>query len=135
MVSKIAHSADSSTTTGILAQASRKVIMKRATTLLALAVLLAFSAAQMAASTGSAPSFKAAPAGNLKPIPAAAAPSKTALNFTVADAKGLLLTCARQQIDSSTFSGCTLAPGRTLDDLMTSIVRAIRAQQDKVNDE
>jgi hypothetical protein len=106
--------------------------MKRAATLLALAVLLAFSAKQMAASTGSAPSFKAAPAGNLKPIPAAAVvPSKTALNFTVADAKGLLLTCAKEQLDSDTFSGCTLAPGRTLDDLMTSIVRAIRAQQQK----
>jgi hypothetical protein len=106
--------------------------MKRATTLLALAVLLAFSARLMAASTGSAPPLKAAPAGNLIPVPAAAAaPSKIALNFTVADAKGLLLTCAKQQIDTDTFSGCTLAPGRTLDDLMTSIVRAIHAQQQK----
>jgi hypothetical protein len=55
------------------------------------------------------------------------------LNFTVADAQGLLLTCAKEQIDTDTFSGCTLAPGRTLDDLMTSIVRAIRAQQQKDN--
>ena len=110
--------------------------MKRATTLLALAVLLAFSARLMAASTGSAPPLKAAPAGNLIPVPAAAAaPSKIALNFTVADAKGLLLTCAKQQLGTNTFSGCTLAPGRTLDDLMTSIVQAIRAEQQKVNDE
>ena len=110
--------------------------MKRATTFLALAVLLVLSARQMAASTGSTSPLKAAPAGNLKPVPVvAAAPSNTALNFTVADAKGLLLTCAKEQLDTTTFSGCTLAPGRTLDDLMTSIVRAIRAQQQKLNDE
>jgi hypothetical protein len=53
----------------------------------------------------------------------------------VADAKGLLLTCAKEQLDTNTFSGCTLAPGRTLDDLMTSIVRAIRAHQQSENDE
>jgi hypothetical protein len=107
--------------------------MKRAVALLALAVLLAFSAAQMAASTGSAPPLKAAPAGNLKPVPAAAAPSNTVLNFTVTDMHGVLLTCAKQQVDTDTFSGCTLAPGRTLDDLMTSIVKAIRAEQQKDN--
>jgi len=45
----------------------------------------------------------------------------------------VLLTCAKQQIDSDTFSGCTLAPGRTLDDLMTSIVRTIRAVENKVD--
>jgi hypothetical protein len=105
--------------------------MKRAATLLALAVILAFSARQVAASTGSMSPLKAAPAGNFITVPAKTAPSSTALNFTVADAKGLLLTCAKEQLDTSTFSGCTLAPGRTLDDLMTSIVRAIRAQQQK----
>jgi hypothetical protein len=90
----------------------------------------------MAASTGTTPPLKAAPAGNLKPVlPVAAAPSDTALNFTVADAKGLLLTCAKQQLDTNTFSGCTLAPGRTLDDLMTSIVRAIRAEQQRITAE
>ena len=110
--------------------------MKQAATLLALAVLLAFSAAQMAASTGPTPPLKATPAANLNPAPlATTAPSNTALNFTVADANGLLLTCARQQVDTDTFSGCTLAPGRTLDDLMTSIVRAIRKEQQKINDE
>ena len=109
--------------------------MKRAATLLALAIILVFSARQMAASTGSTPPLKAAPVGNLNPVPLHTAPSNIALNFTVADAKGLLLTCAKQQIDTNTFSGCTLAPGRTLDDLMTSIVRAIRAEQEKINDE
>jgi len=131
-----APSAKPSTATGILAQESRKVIMKRAVTLLAFAVLLAFSATQLAASAGTMPPLKAAPADNLKPVPVAAAvPSKTALNFTVADAKGLLLTCAKEQLDTDTFSGCALAPGRTLDDLMTSIVQAIHAQQQKDNPE
>jgi hypothetical protein len=133
MMFKIAHSADTSTTTGIPAQASRKVIMIRAATLLALAVILAFSAGQMAASTGSTPPLKAAPAGNVNTAPPKIAPSNVALNFTVADAKGLLLTCAKEQLDTNTFSGCTLAPGRTLDDLMTSIVRAIRAEQDRIS--
>jgi hypothetical protein len=128
---QVAPSAEPSTATGILAQASRKVIMKRAATLLALAVFLAFSAAQMAASTGTTQPVKAAPAGNLNTAPLKAAPSNTVLNFTVTDAHGVLLTCAKQQVDTDTFSGCTLAPGRTLDDLMTSIVQAIRAEQNK----
>ena len=109
--------------------------MKRAAMLLALAVILAFSARQMAASTGSTPLLKAAPADKGNTAPPKIAPSNIALNFTVADAHGLLLTCARQQIDTDTFSGCTLAPGRTLDDLMTSIVRAIRAEQQRIKAE
>ncbi len=109
--------------------------MKRAATLLALASLLAFSAAAMPASTGTTPPLKAAPAGKVNTAPPKIAPSNIALNFTVADAKGLLLTCAKQQIDTDTFSGCTLAPGRTLDDLMTSIVKAIRAEQQRISDE
>jgi hypothetical protein len=110
--------------------------MKRATTLLALAVLLAFSARQMAASTGATQPLKAAPADNLKPAPPVpAAPSNTILNFTVNDLHGVLLTCAKQQVDTDTLSGCTLAPGRTLDDLMTSIVQTIRAQQKEANAE
>jgi hypothetical protein len=89
----------------------------------------------MAASTGSTPPLKAAPADKVNAAPPKIAPSNIALNFTVADAHGLLLTCAKQQLDTNTFSGCTLAPGRTLDDLMTSIVQAIRAEQQKVSAE
>ena len=104
--------------------------MKRAATLLALAVILTFSARLMAASTGTTPPRKAVSADNLKPVP----PS-TVLNFTVTDVHGVLLTCAKQQLDTDTFSGCTLAPGRTLDDLMTTIVQAIRAEQQKISAE
>jgi hypothetical protein len=110
--------------------------MKRAATLLTLAVLLAFSARQMAASTGATQPLKAAPADNVKPVPPApVAPPNTILNFTVNDLHGVLLTCAKQQVDTGTLSGCTLAPGRTLDDLMTSIVQTIRAEQEKVSAE
>ena len=109
--------------------------MKRAAMLLALAVILAFSAREMPASTGTTPPLKAPPAGNLNTAPLKSAPSNTVLNFTVTDAHGVLLTCAKQQVDTDTFSGCTLAPGRTLDDLMTSIVRAIRAEQQRIKAE
>jgi hypothetical protein len=107
--------------------------MKRAATLLALAVILVFSARQMAASTGTTPPLKAPPASNLNIVPVKVAPSNTLLNFTVTDEHGVLLTCAKQQVDTDTFSGCALAPGRTLDDLMTSIVQTIHAEQRKVN--
>jgi hypothetical protein len=134
-VINIAHSADNIATTGNLSQANGRVIMKRAATLLALVGLLASPAAQMAASTSSTPTLKAAPAGNFKTTPPVTVPSNTVLNFTVTDVHGVLLTCAKQQVDTDTFSGCTLAPGRTLDDLMTSIVQTIHAelQKDKVD--
>jgi hypothetical protein len=118
-----------------MAQARGKVIMKRAVTLLTLAVLLASSAVQMAASTGATPPLKAIPVGNLNSTPPKPIPSNTILNFTVMDVKGVLLTCAKQQVDTDTLSGCTLAPGRTLDDLMTSIVQTIHAEQKKDNAE
>jgi hypothetical protein len=130
-----APSAERSTATEILAQARRKVIMKRAATLLTLAVILASSAAQMAASKGTTPPLKAIPAGNLNTTPHKPVPSNTVLNFAVMDLHGVLLTCAKQQVDTDTFSGCTLAPGRSLDDLMTSIVQTIHAEQKKDNAE
>ena len=105
--------------------------MKRAVTLLPLAVALAFSAVLLAASPGTTPPVGAAPASTpdaaqLKPLP-----PNTMLNFTVMDLHGVLLTCAKQKVDTDTLSGCTLAPGRTLDDLMTSIVQTIHAEQQK----
>jgi hypothetical protein len=101
-------------------------MMKRLATLLIPVFTLAFSAAQATASIPAAPQVKAAVAEKLN-----TASPNTIYNFAVSDASGVLLTCAKQQIDSDTFSGCILAPGRTLDDLMSSIVRAIRAEQNK----
>jgi predicted Na+-dependent transporter len=89
----------------------------------------------MAASTGTTPPLKAISAGNLNTTPPKPVASNVVLNFSVMDLHGVLLTCAKQQVDTDTFSGCTLAPGRTLDELMTSIVQTIHAEQKKDNAE
>jgi hypothetical protein len=53
--------------------------------------------------------------------------------FPVNDEKGLLLTCIAPEIESNrdtdVFKNCTLAPGRTLDDVMHTFVSAIHAEQ------
>ena len=53
--------------------------------------------------------------------------------FPVNDAKGLLLTCIAPEIETNTdtdlFTDCTLAPGRTLDDVMHSFVAALHYVQ------
>jgi hypothetical protein len=53
--------------------------------------------------------------------------------FPVNDDKGLLLTCIAPEIetdvDSDLFTNCTLAPGRTLDDVMHSFVAALHYVQ------
>jgi len=98
--------------------------MRRFATILALAASVAFSGAQMAASTRITQPRKAAPTSPLH-----FASPNTAYNFVVTDESGPLLTCAKQQIDTDTYSGCTFAPGRTLDDLMTTFIRGIRAEQ------
>ena len=49
------------------------------------------------------------------------------------DVKWLLLTCVAPEIetnsDTDEFKNCTLAPGRTLDDVMHTFVSAIHAEQ------
>ena len=109
--------------------------MKRAATLLALAVLLAFSAAQMAASTGQRRPSRLLRLTISNQRLLDAAPSNTALNFTVTDVQ-------RSAVDLRQAAGRyrhlqRLHPGAGphLDDLMTSIVQAIRAEQKKVNAE
>jgi hypothetical protein len=101
-------------------------MMKRLVTILISAFTLAFSAVNVSASIPAVPQVKAAVVEKLNTTS-----PNTVHNFSVMDASGVLLTCAKQQIDSDTFSGCVLAPGRTLDDLMTSIVRTIHAEQNK----
>jgi hypothetical protein len=55
--------------------------------------------------------------------------------FPVKDAKGLLLTCIAPEIDTNPdtdlFNGCTLAPGRTLDDVMHTFIGAIHYVQNE----
>jgi len=76
---------------------------------------------------------------------AASQPTPTALSaahasvtrqlFPVQDEKGLLLTCVAPEIetnkDTDVFKDCTLAPGRTLDDVMHSFIGAMHEEQRK----
>jgi hypothetical protein len=72
----------------------------------------------------------------LKPVPEVASEARPAdpLHlFTVNDEKGLLLTCVAPDldtnIDTDVFKSCTLAPGRTLDDMMHTFIRGIHYEQ------
>jgi hypothetical protein len=53
----------------------------------------------------------------------------------VNDEKGLLLTCIAPEIetnpDTDTFNGCSLAAGRTLDDVMHTFIGAIHHEQNE----
>jgi hypothetical protein len=53
--------------------------------------------------------------------------------FPVIDEQGLLLTCIAPEIETNSetdvFKNCTLAPGRTLDDVMHTFIGAIHAEQ------
>jgi hypothetical protein len=53
----------------------------------------------------------------------------------VNDVKGLLLTCTAPQLDTDPetdlFNSCTLAPGRTLDDVMHTFIQAMHFVQSK----
>ena len=53
--------------------------------------------------------------------------------FPVRDMKGLLLTCIAPEIDTNPdtdlFKSCTLAPGRTLDDVMHTFIGAMHFLQ------
>ena len=68
-------------------------------------------------------SFKFAPA-------ASASPSH---RFTVNDVKGLVITCIAPEMDTNPdtdiFKSCTLAPGRTLDDVMHTFIQGIHYEQ------
>jgi hypothetical protein len=58
--------------------------------------------------------------------------------FPVNDEKGLLLTCIAPELvtnpNTDLFEDCTLAPGRTLNEVMHSFVGAMHAEQ-KVHDQ
>jgi len=66
---------------------------------------------------------------------AASAPANPGHTFAVNDEKGLLLTCIAPEIDSNpdtdAFNSCTLAPGRTLDDVMHTFIGAIHHEQNE----
>jgi hypothetical protein len=53
--------------------------------------------------------------------------------FPVRDEKGLLLSCIAPEIDTDkdteVFNNCSLAPGRSLDDVMHSFIKAFHQEQ------
>jgi len=112
--------------------------MKRHAALLPLAVFIAFAAVETSASTpapallGTKTPDSALQTQLLKPTPAAASANPSHL-FTVNDEKGLVLTCIAPEIDTNAdtdvFKSCTLAPGRTLDDVMHTFVQGIHYEQ------
>jgi hypothetical protein len=110
--------------------------MNRHTALLSLAVFMAFAAVEASASTP-VPTLSGTktpePAPRTLTPAAAAAPANPEHLFAVNDAKGLLLTCTAPELDrnaeTDVFKGCTLAPGRTLDDVMHTFVQGIRYEQ------
>jgi hypothetical protein len=118
------------------------VPVKRHAALLLLAVFIAFAAVQTSASTP-APGFpgtktpdSALQAQLLKPTPVTASAAGSADSshlFRVNDEKGLVLTCIAPEIDTNPdtdiFKNCTLAPGRTLDDVMHTFVQGIHYEQ------
>ena len=122
--------------------------MKSHAALLPLAVFIAFIAAQSSASTqapallGARTPDSAPQAHSLKSTPAAASamgPANPSHLFTVNDEKGLLLTCIAPEIDTNpdtdVFKSCTLAPSRTLDDLMHTVVQGIHYEQSQYQKE
>ena len=73
----------------------------------------------------------------LKGAPAAATniASRPSHLFPVHDEKGLLLTCIAPDIDTNintdAFEDCTLAPGRTLNDVMHSFIGAMHTEENQ----
>jgi hypothetical protein len=47
-------------------------------------------------------------------------------SFQINDDKGLLAVCQTRDLDTDVFTGCRLAEGRTLDDLMRAFFKAFR---------
>ncbi len=115
--------------------------MRKHLALLAIVVSIAFAAAQKAASAP-APALAdqkttSEPAARTKLIKPAQTPASRPKGhtFQVNDEKGLLLTCVAPELDTNPdtdiFNSCTLAPGRTLDDVMHTFIQAIHFVQNE----
>lgn len=115
--------------------------MKSPTALVYLSVFLAGACATASATVATSASARnasrlAREASHATPAALSAADSPTARQlFPVNDEKGLLLTCVAPEIetnkDTDIFKDCTLAPGRTLDDVMHSFIGAMHEEQRK----
>lgn len=119
--------------------------MKKLAALSILAVSVAFVSAQAHGSTLVPTPVTAKQASDtatqtqiLKAAPASAPTPDSARKshvFQVNDVKGLLLTCIAPQLDADPdtdiFNSCTLAPGRTLDDVMHTFIQAFHFVQNE----
>jgi len=116
--------------------------MRQQSLLLAIVVSIAFTAAQAAASTrdptalGKKKSEPASQSRLQKATPAPASSDESPARghvFQVNDVKGTLLTCIAPQLDTDPetdmFNSCTLAPGRTLDDVIHTFIQGIHYEQ------
>lgn len=110
--------------------------MKNTVLILSFLVCICFAGFKAAASTTPArvPDRVSNSGLNLRPqfvqiTPATASGPDARHLFPVNDAKGLLLTCVAPEIganpNTDVFKDCTLAPGRTLDDVMHTFIGAI----------
>lgn len=110
--------------------------MKTLSVLLSIAVCAASSSAFAASAAVSPSTTRNAPEPDAKALKASAAQPAAASKsriFPVNDEKGLLLTCIAPEIatnpDTDQFEDCTLAPGRSLNEVMHSFVGAMHAEQ------
>jgi len=122
--------------------------MKSHAVLLPLAVFFAFASAHTTAAA-SVPSSWAAKVPNparetpllKRSLPDAphGTPASQSHLFTVSDVKGLVLTCVAPELDANVdtdvFKSCTLAPGRTLEEVMHVFVQGIHYEQSQFQKE
>jgi hypothetical protein len=118
-----------------------KVTMKVRMTLVSLAVSFALTGAQAAAlhavsATASNRQTSQAEKKISDTLPATLSVPKSPEArhlFPVRDEKGLLLTCIAPEIDTNkdtdVFNNCSLAPGRNLDEVMHSFIKAFHQEQ------
>jgi hypothetical protein len=111
--------------------------MRNSALLPAIVVSITLAASQAAAlkpvSNSSGASKAPKPTTQTPPFKSSPAPANPSHTFVVNDEKGLLLTCIAPEIDTNpdtdVFNGCSLAAGRTLDEVMHSFIGAIHLEQ------
>jgi hypothetical protein len=122
--------------------------MNRHSALLLLAVFITFATAQAGASapaptsSGSKTHGSALQAQFHQPAPAVAStasPANPSHFYTVNDVKGPVLTCIAPELDTNAdtdlFKSCSLAPGRTLEDVMHTFIQGIHYEQSQFEKE
>ena len=111
------------------------VTIKVSRALVSLIVLIGLAGVGAGASTGTKPDAERGKKLSWATPPSFNDPDLAVVRhrFPVIDEQGLLLTCIAPEIEANSetdvFKNCTLAPGRTLDDVMHTFIGAIHAEQ------